>query len=168
MNTLNPQRTAMVVADFVKLGHVSSPADLRYRENLLFPGRLIEDAGSVRVGRPLHQVMSPSKLNQWKEMFPEEKFLLILSKNQVGKEETCGFDMILEKNASGEDALRGWLVSAYAAEAAERGGQSELSILQESYEKMNDVYSPFLSQLHAKGWHTDRFLDGAGLRFAWS
>ncbi|KAH1216542.1 hypothetical protein AAZV13_13G095300 [Glycine max] len=47
VNTLNPQRTAMIVADFLKAGSVSSPADLRYREDLLFPRRLIEDAGNV-------------------------------------------------------------------------------------------------------------------------
>ncbi|KAK4492455.1 hypothetical protein RD792_003264 [Penstemon davidsonii] len=30
----------------------------------------------------------------------------------------------------------------------------------------NNVFSPFLSELQAKGWHTDRFLDGNGCRFA--
>ncbi|KAG0482953.1 hypothetical protein HPP92_011037 [Vanilla planifolia] len=33
VNTLNPQRTAMIVADFLKTGRVPTPADLRYREN---------------------------------------------------------------------------------------------------------------------------------------
>ncbi|KAI9180089.1 hypothetical protein LWI28_001047 [Acer negundo] len=76
VNTLNPQRTAMIVANFMKTGKVSSPADLRYQEDLLFPGRLIEDAGSVKVGRDLHKVVRPSKLQELKEIFVEEKFLL--------------------------------------------------------------------------------------------
>lgn len=37
-----------------QMGEISSPADLRYREDLLFPGRLIEDAGNVKVGRDIH------------------------------------------------------------------------------------------------------------------
>jgi hypothetical protein len=39
--------------------------------------------------------------------------------------------------------------------------------LQDAYEKMNSVFDPFLSELQAKGWHTDRFLDGTGSRFSW-
>ncbi|XP_039020327.1 protein root UVB sensitive 2, chloroplastic-like [Hibiscus syriacus] len=76
VNSLNPQRTAMIVADFLKTGKVSGPADLRYPEDLLCPGRLIEDVGNVKVGRALHKVVKPSKLQEWKEIFPEEKFVL--------------------------------------------------------------------------------------------
>lgn len=151
VNTLNPQRTAMIVAEFVKSGKISSPADLRYHEDLLFPHRLIEDAGNVKVGRPVHKVIKPSQLQELKETFPNEKFLLCNSGNQWT-------DMVLEDNATGEDALKGWLVAAYASK----------SDLTEAYDKMNEVFSPFLSELKAKGWHTDRFLDGAGSRFAWS
>ncbi|KAL3368857.1 hypothetical protein AABB24_009590, partial [Solanum stoloniferum] len=158
VNTLNPQRTAMIVADFVKTGKISSPADLRYREDLLFPGRLIEDAGKVKVGRSLHEVVRPSKLQQFKEAFPEEKFLL-----NHGSRWT---DMILEHNATGEDALRGWLVAAYASDMEQLVHEPSANILQEAYDKMNSTFSPFLAELQAKGWHTDRFLDGTGNRFA--
>ncbi|KAG6783806.1 hypothetical protein POTOM_009480 [Populus tomentosa] len=71
VNTLNPQRTTMVVADFVKTGKISSPADLRYREDLLFPGGFVEDAGNVKVGQDLYRVVKPSKLNELKELFPK-------------------------------------------------------------------------------------------------
>uniref|UniRef100_A0A3Q7HCE5 Uncharacterized protein n=1 Tax=Solanum lycopersicum TaxID=4081 RepID=A0A3Q7HCE5_SOLLC len=158
VNTLNPQRTAMIVADFVKTGRISSPADLRYREDLLFPGRLIEDAGKVKVGRSLHEVVRPSKLKQFKEAFLEEKFLL-----NHGSRWT---DMILEHNATGEDALRGWLVAAYASDMERLVHEPSANILQEAYDKMNSTFSPFLAELQAKGWHTDRFLDGTGNRFA--
>ncbi|GAA0152856.1 hypothetical protein LIER_37577 [Lithospermum erythrorhizon] len=158
VNTLNPQRTAMIVADFVKTGRVSSPADLRYKEDLLFPGRLIEDAGNVKVGRGLHDVMKPSKLRQLKETFHDEKFLLNFG--------TKWTDMILEHKATGEDALRGWLVAAYAANTDKTVEEPDQSILQNAYEKMNMTFSPFLGELQAKGWHTDRFLDGTGTRFA--
>ncbi|XP_058005760.1 protein root UVB sensitive 2, chloroplastic isoform X6 [Hevea brasiliensis] len=154
VNTLNPQRTAMVVADFVKTGKISSPADLRYCENLIFPGRLVEDAGNVKVGRALHEVFTPSKLHEVKDMFPEEKFLL-----------NCGnkwSDMVLEQNASGEDALRGWLVAAYAASMKKYSHESSNIVLQDAYLKMNSIFDSFLSELQAKGWHTDRFLDGTG------
>ncbi|KAL4376638.1 hypothetical protein GQ457_02G003880 [Hibiscus cannabinus] len=158
VNTLNPQRTAMVVADFLKTGKVSSPADLRYREDLLFPGRLIEDAGNVKVGRALHKVVKPSKLQEWKEIFPEEKYVL-----SPGNKWT---DMLLEHNATGEDALRGWLVAAYAASMEKSFNEPRASLLLDAHDKMNTVFTPFLSELQAKGWHTDRFLDGTGSRFA--
>ncbi|KAI3741943.1 hypothetical protein L1987_59622 [Smallanthus sonchifolius] len=153
VNTLNPQRTAMIVEEFLKTGKVSSPADLRYKENLLFPGRLIRDAGNVKVGRDLHKAIKPSRLKELKEIFPNEKFLL-----------SCGnswTDMVLEHNASGEDALRGWLVAAYTR------GEDSISKqnLQEAYEKMKSVMPSLLPELQAKGWHTDRFLDGKGIRF---
>ncbi|XP_061358495.1 protein root UVB sensitive 2, chloroplastic isoform X2 [Gastrolobium bilobum] len=158
INTLNPRRTAMVVADFLKAGIVSSPADLRYREDLLFPARLTEDAGNVRVGRALHQVIKPSRFLELKQVFPKEKFLL----NREGK---C-IDMVLEQNASGEDALRGWLVAAYAAQIESSFHEFSANVMQEAYEKMNGAFPLFLKELQNKGWHTDRFLDGTGSRFA--
>ncbi|KAI3526611.1 hypothetical protein L1887_05868 [Cichorium endivia] len=149
INTLNPQRTAMIIEDFLKTGKVSSPADLRYREDLLFPGRVIKEAGNVRVGRDLHKAMKPSKLKQLKEIFPDEKFVLSFENRWT--------DMVLEQNASGEDALRGWLVAAFA--------NREVEMLEDAYEKMNVVVPKLVSELRAKGWHTDRFLDGTGSRF---
>ncbi|XP_071902363.1 protein root UVB sensitive 2, chloroplastic isoform X2 [Coffea arabica] len=158
VNTLNPQRTAMLVADFVKTGKISSPADLRYWEDLLFPGRLIEDAGNVKVGSALHMVVKPSKLQQLKEIFPEERFLLSSGSRQT--------DLILEHNATAEDALRGWLVAAFTADLEKSVDDTSASILRAAYERMDTVFRPFLSELQAKGWHTDRFLDGTGCRFA--
>ncbi|KAL0383620.1 UNVERIFIED_CONTAM: protein root UVB sensitive 2, chloroplastic [Sesamum calycinum] len=75
-------------------------------------------------------------------------------------------DMILERNATGEDALKGWLVAAYAAEIEKTLHQTSSDPLEEAYERTVNVFSPFLSELQAKGWHTDRFLDGTGRRFA--
>lgn len=149
----------MIVADFVKAGRIPSPADIRYQEDLVFPGRLIEEAGNVKVGRALHEVIKPSKLVEMKQIFPGEKFVLNQSKKWV--------DMVLEHDASGEDALRGWLVAAYTTNIKEPSHEPTASVLLEAYEKMNDAFTPFLSELQAKGWYTDRFLDGAGSRFAW-
>lgn len=155
VNTLNPQRTAMIIEDFIKTGKVLSPVDLRYKEDLLFPGRLIKDAGNVKVGGDLHKTIKPSRLKELKEMFPNEKFLL-----SCGKRWT---DMVLEDNATGEDALRGWLVAAYASNMEEN--VSKWDHLQEAYEKMKMVMRTLLPEIQAKGWHTDRFLDGKGMRF---
>ncbi|CAM8891555.1 unnamed protein product [Rhodiola kirilowii] len=159
VNTLNPQRTAMIVENYIKTGKFSSPADLRYQEDLLFPGRLIKEAGNVKVGSPIHKALKPSKLLKLKDIFPKEKFLL--------SREEKWTDMILEHNATGEDALRGWLVAAYASSMERSSSQSYDTILRDAYEKVNTEFSPFLSKLQAKGWHTDRFLDGTGVRFAW-
>ncbi|CAN6462175.1 unnamed protein product [Victoria cruziana] len=160
VNTLNPQRTAMIVEEFIKTGHVSSPADLRYKESLLFPDRLIKEAGNVKVGRRLHEaVRMPSRLRKAKEMFSREKFLLV-----------CGdkwMDMILEHGATGEDALRGWLVAAYAEGRDKPEGRACMDTLSEAYVKMNHAFPSFITEVQKRGWHTDQFLDGTGSRFAW-
>ena len=76
-------------------------------------------------------------------------------------------DMVLEQNATGEDALRGWLVSAYAASMEISSHVYTPDVLRDAYKKMNSTFDSFLSELQSKGWHTDRFMDGAGSRFAW-
>ncbi|KAL4588068.1 hypothetical protein LXL04_000946 [Taraxacum kok-saghyz] len=149
INTLNPQRTAMIIEDFIKTGKVSSPADLRYKEDLVHPGRVIKEAGNVKIGRDLHKAMKPSKFKQLKETFPDEKFVFSFGDRWT--------DMVLEQNASGEDALRGWLLAAYA--------NREVEMLEDAYEKMNVMIPMLVSELQAKGWHTDRFLDGTGSRY---
>lgn len=140
-------------------GKVSSPADLRYREDLLRPGRIVEEAGSVVVGQPLRKaVKKASTLKQLRDIFPNEKFL-------INPTEKCTY-MLLEQNASGEDALKGWLVAALAADMAKSGHESGLPVLNAAYKKMEGVFPTFLSDLKKRGWHTDQFLDGNGKRFA--
>ncbi|RLM65430.1 protein root UVB sensitive 2, chloroplastic [Panicum miliaceum] len=160
VNTLNPQRTAMIVADFVKSGKVSSPAELRYREDLLFPNRLIEEAGSVKIGQPLRRVLSPWLVEQLRATFPNEKFLLNQKSNKTY--------MVLEQSASGEDALRGWLVAAFASEMERSGMGSRDAVLNVAYEKMEKVFPTFVSEVRSRGWYTDQFLDGNGSRIAFA
>ncbi|ONM15975.1 Protein root UVB sensitive 2 chloroplastic [Zea mays] len=153
VNTLNPQRTAMIVADFIKSGKVSSPAELRYKEDLLFPNRVIEEAGSVKIGQPLRKVFSPRLVEQLRATFPGEKFLLSQKSNRTY--------MVLERSASGEDALRGWLVAAFASEMERSGaGSRDDAVLSEAYEKMERVFPTFVSEVRSRGWYTDQFLDG--------
>ncbi|KAK8935278.1 hypothetical protein KSP39_PZI012847 [Platanthera zijinensis] len=160
VNTLNPQRTAMIVADFLKSGQVSSPGELRYRENLLFPDRIVEEAGSVAVGQPLRKVVkSASKLEALRALFPGEKFVIRRRSRRI--------DMILEKSANGEDALRGWLVAAYSRENELAAGVvEEEEVVGTAYRKMEKVFPGFISEVKSRGWHTDQFLDGNGSRFA--
>lgn len=73
--------------------------------------------------------------------------------------------MELEQNASGEDALRGWMVAAYASKTEKFDSEKNPVVLQEAYEKMKSAMITFLPELQANGWHTDRFLDGKGIRF---
>ncbi|KAL5998674.1 Protein root UVB sensitive 2, chloroplastic [Asimina triloba] len=160
VNTLNPQRTAMIVADFLKTGKASSPADLRYRENLLFPERGIADAGNVKVGRSIQKIVKkPSKLRELRELFLKEKFL-ISHQNELT-------DLVLEHTATGEDALKGWLIAAYAADLDKSGLMPGDVCLREAYKKAESVFAAFISELKTKGWHTDQFLDGTGSRFSW-
>ncbi|XP_078427867.1 root UVB sensitive protein (Protein of unknown function, DUF647) isoform X2 [Wolffia australiana] len=159
VNTLNPQRTAMIVADYAKTGDVPSPVDLRYREDLLFPGRLIPEAGSVKVGRPLHKIFKgPAELERAREMFPGEKFLISCEDGLT--------NVVLEHGASGEDALRAWLVASFAASMEKAGDGPRGAGMGKAYLKMDSMFPPFIQQVKAKGWHADRFLDGRGCRFS--
>ncbi|ERN18740.1 hypothetical protein AMTRI_Chr07g24030 [Amborella trichopoda] len=161
VNTLNPQRTAMIVADFLENGNIASPVDLRYKENLFFPDRIVKEAGSVKVGAPLHKVVKrPSQLRELRMVFPEEKFL-------ISSENGGWTDMVLQHSATGEDALKGWLVAAYASNMNESRCGLTNDVLVDAYEKMGDVFPSFVSGLRKKGWHTDQFLDGTGTRFSW-
>ncbi|KAJ3706429.1 hypothetical protein LUZ61_010134 [Rhynchospora tenuis] len=142
-------------------GKVSSPADLRCHEDLLFPDRLIEEAGNVKVGKSLRESLNPRNLNNLKEVFSNEKFLI----NRRGKKTY----LVLEVNATGEDVLRGWLVAAFAAEMDKKSGASSLEneILHEARGKMEKVFPSFLSQVKSRGWHTDQFLDGNRIRYSY-
>ncbi|XP_074583091.1 protein root UVB sensitive 2, chloroplastic-like [Curcuma longa] len=160
VNTLNPQRTAMIVANFLESGKISSPADLRYQENLIHPGRVIKEAGNVKVGQPLKNVVKNlSALKELRDIFPSEKFL-------INRQDKLTY-MSLEQSASGEDALRGWLVAAFADAMEKSGdGSSGLPVLNAAYEKMESVFPGFLSEVKMRGWYTDQFLDGNGKRYA--
>lgn len=150
----------MLCSHLKQSGKISSPVDLRYRENLINPGRVIEEAGNVKVGQPLKKVMKNlSTLKELRDIFPSEKFLI----NRQG-ELTY---MSLEQSASGEDALRGWLVAAFADAMEKSGhGSAGLPVLNAAYEKMEGVFPAFLSEVKMRGWHTDQFLDGNGKRYA--
>ncbi|VAH49868.1 unnamed protein product [Triticum turgidum subsp. durum] len=160
INTLNPQRTAMVVADFIKSGKVSSPAELRYREDLLFPNRLIEEAGSVKVGQPLRRVLSPRRVEELRSTFPNEKFLLTQKSDKAY--------MVLEQSATGEDALRGWLVAAFASDMERSGAGPRDTVLNDAYQKMESVFPMFVSEVKGRGWYTGQFLDGNHSRIAYT
>ncbi|KAM3368810.1 hypothetical protein ACQJBY_016998 [Aegilops geniculata] len=160
INTLNPQRTAMVVADFIKSGKVSSPAELRYREDLLFPNRLIVEAGSVKVGQPFRRVLSPRRVEELRSTFPNEKFLLTQKSDKAY--------MVLEQSATGEDALRGWLVAAFASEMERSGAGPRDTVLNDAYQKMESVFPMFVSEVKSRGWYTGQFLDGNHSRIAYA
>lgn len=110
------------------------------------------------MGRALHKAIKPSRLVELQQVFPGEKFLL-------NRENRC-IDMVLEQDATGEDALRGWLVSAYAVQIDKSSHELSASVMLQACEKMNEVFPVFLKELQNKGWHTDRFMDGTGSRFA--
>jgi len=54
----------------------------------------------------LYRVVKPSKLNELNELFPEEKFIPSPGNKWI--------DLVLDQNATGEDALKGWLAAAFA------------------------------------------------------
>lgn len=103
-------------------------------------------------------MVTPLELYEWKEILPDEKFVLSQGEKWI--------DMVLEQTATGADALKGWLVAAYTARMRNSSPGFRPEIVQEAYEKVNSVFNPFLEELHSKGWHTDRFLDGTGVRFS--
>lgn len=172
VNTLNAQRTALLVADFLKRGVISCPADIRYQEQLILPLRLNHDAGSVEAGVCIEEaVAKPSKLTQLKVMFQKEKFLLSFKDNKT--------DLVLHRNATGEDVVRGWLLAALAAKIAKGDnhpdqrldrkdfGLRKSEVFDQAYDHMERAFPGFIAGLRDKGWHTDLFLEGSGVRVVW-
>eukprot|EP00249_Psilotum_nudum_P018145 c26660_g1_i1 orf=127-1488(+) len=172
VNTLNAQRTGMLIADFIESGSISSAAELRYRERLILPVGLNHKAGSVQVGVPLQKAIGrPSVFSQLKNRFSNERFILNLNDDHT--------DLVLHDFATGEDAIRGWLLAAYAAKLArnqERVGLSSSklgfglqkeNVLDEAYKQMEKVFPTFITGLKERGWHTDLFLEGSGVRVIW-
>lgn len=162
INTLNAQRTALLVADFLRTGRVSEPAQLRHRERLVLPIGLNADAGNVRVGAPLCKALvKPSKLLELKQMFRKERFLLNFH-------DQCT-DLVLHQSATGEDAVRGWLLAACTAKLASTPESPERmsAALDQAYAQVDNLLPSFLSGLKDKGWHTHLFLEGSGIRAVW-
>ncbi|KAG0616528.1 hypothetical protein M758_5G122700 [Ceratodon purpureus] len=164
INTLNSQRTAMLVADFVKTGNVSSPAELRYRERLILPVGLEKDAGNVRVGAPLQSgVAKPSVMAELKEKFKGEPFLL-----HFGEQAT---DMVLHQKATGEDAVRGWLLATHVSRLCKGRKFQDADVygkvLEKAYDETERSLPDFVSGLREHGWHSHLFLEGSGVRAVW-
>ncbi|KAH9573573.1 hypothetical protein CY35_01G008100 [Sphagnum magellanicum] len=168
INTLNAQRTAMLVADFIKTGVVSRPADLRYKERLILPVSLLKDAGNVRVVTQLKTVIGkPSRLTELKQRFHNKRFLLNFRKNST--------DLVLHQLAKGEDAVEAWLMAANVARLSKEsdilslsdaGGVSS-SVFEKAYEETEKHLPALLSGLREHGWHTHLFLEGNGVRAVW-
>jgi hypothetical protein len=168
INTLNAQRTAMLVADFIKTGIVSRPADLRYKERLILPVSLLKDAGNVRVVTQLKTAIGkPSRLTELKQRFHNKRFLLNFRQNST--------DLVLHQLAKGEDAVEAWLMAANVARLSKEsdilslsdsGGVSS-SVFEKAYEETEKHLPALLSGLREHGWHTHLFLEGNGVRAVW-
>ncbi|KAL3677974.1 hypothetical protein R1sor_020930 [Riccia sorocarpa] len=173
INTLNGQRTAMLVADFLKTGKVSRPADLRYRERLILPVGLLQEAGNVSVGASLvSKVSKPSVFMELAKAFSNERFLLNFSDQRT--------DLILHQSATGEDAVRGWLLAAYAHQLAQDNdpcgkddarshgfGLKKMAALRDAHERTERSLPTLIQGLKDNGWHTHLFLEGSGYRAVW-
>lgn len=172
LNTLNAQRTASLIAEFVETGKIACPAEIRYKERLVLPVCLNVNAGSVEAGVPIKRAVGkPSVLRELKAKFQKERFLLCFKDKQT--------DMVLHHNATGEDVMRGWLLGAYAARIAgvegmpvvctgvQGFGEQKLEVLGRAYELMEKSLPILISGLRERGWHTDLFLEGSGERSVW-
>eukprot|EP00271_Cylindrocystis_brebissonii_P014383 TRINITY_DN3572_c0_g1_i1.p1 TRINITY_DN3572_c0_g1~~TRINITY_DN3572_c0_g1_i1.p1 ORF type:complete len:644 (+),score=67.78 TRINITY_DN3572_c0_g1_i1:316-2247(+) len=132
INTLNAERTALLVTDYLKERRVASPGEVRYRERIIWPADTSQLAGNVRLGKPILSVIGqhPSTLAQLVESFPGEKFLLHFNEDNRG----VRADLILHQEASGEDVVKAWLLAGNVAEMAkqrrdERGSQCDAAEL---------------------------------------
>ncbi|KAJ7567252.1 hypothetical protein O6H91_02G139000 [Diphasiastrum complanatum] len=173
VDSLNAQKTGMLVADYLKNGSIPRPAELRYRERLILPAKLYPDAGNVRAGGSLRRILrKPSHLEQLKRKFENEKFLLNFNDNTT--------DLLMHQSASGEDVIRGWLLAACVTKLAGKEVDSQIissstskvasqkqDVLDRAYELMESLLPSLLNGLKEKGWRTHLFLEGSGTRAMW-
>ncbi|GBG89715.1 hypothetical protein CBR_g49568 [Chara braunii] len=110
LNTLNGRRTGMLIKDYLETGKVPRPAELAHKENFLMaPQGTQPVVGDVQLNVPISKtVASPSVLAELVEKFRGEKFILNFRDGRT--------DMVLHPEATGEDAVRGWLLAACAAQ----------------------------------------------------
>ena len=149
---------------FWQTGNVSSPAELRYRERLILPVGLEKDAGNVRVGDPLQSAVGkPSIMAELKLKFKREQFLL-----HFGEQAT---DMVLHQKATGEDAVRGWLLAAHVSRVCKgrkfQDADMYGKVLEKAYDETEKSLPDFISGLREQGWHSHLFLEGSGVRAVW-
>jgi hypothetical protein len=78
-------------------------------------------------------------VEQLRASFPEEKFLLCPKGDKTY--------MVLEQSATGEDALRGWLVAGFASEMERSGAGSHDAVMDDGYHKMESVFPMFDDEL---------------------
>jgi hypothetical protein len=150
---------------FWQTGNVSSPAELRYRERLILPVGLEKDAGNVRVGAPLQSggVGKPSVMAELKQRFNGEQFLL-----HFGDQAT---DMVLHQKATGEDAVRGWLLATHVSRLCKERKFQDADVygklLEKAYDETERSLPDLISGLREHGWHSHLFLEGSGVRAVW-
>eukprot|EP00897_Mesotaenium_endlicherianum_P000424 jgi/Mesen1/10382/ME000081S09771 len=134
VNTLNAERTALLIQDYLQTGKVAHPGELKYRERLFFGSSLDRTSGSVRVGAPLKRALgAPSEVPRLAQRFRGERFLVNFSS---GAARTA--DLVLHRNATGLDAVRGWLLAtcsleilhARATEGSRTGGEGAPGLAQ--------------------------------------
>lgn len=128
----------------------------------------------MRVGASLLKTVSkPSVLLELKKSFGNERFLLNFSDQRT--------DLVLHQSATGEDAVRGWLLAAYACQLAHKTDQrsdghgddshgfglKKAAALRDAYEKTEQSLPALLEGLRENGWHTHLFLEGSGYRAVW-
>ncbi|MCO5603477.1 hypothetical protein L7F22_057627 [Adiantum nelumboides] len=169
LNTLNSQRTACIIAEFVKTGNVPTPAEIRYKERLALPVTLNVEAGSVVVGASIRRAFGkPSLLKITKAKFREERILLSFHDRHHDRQT----HMVLHRNATGEDVVRGRLLSAYIAggklnPVVQDFGARKREAMEEAYELLDKSFPILVLGLREAGWHTDLFLEGGGERALW-
>jgi len=177
--TLNPERSTLIIEDYMKDGKVLTPAKVSRKERIFRRPRY---RSRTRFSSIAKAAKSPEELAMLLEVFRRDTYLVSMPTTKKGGTGPCR--VVLRKDASNEDVLRAMLTAANAIEAVKKLGrkngngsgrgsengkkqignigditiEEQLAILKNAKKAANKTYPSLNRQLKLAGWDTGNLL----------
>ncbi len=156
--TLNPERSTLVIEQYIDKGTVLSPARVSARERIFRRPRY---KLRTRFSSIAKAAQSPEELASLLRVFRREHYLV----SWPGKGGTTPCRIVLRRDATNDDVLRALLTAGHIIKASREANgnvsrEEEEAILRNSRKAANNSYQDFNRSLKEVGWNTDNLLFG--------
>lgn len=153
LNTLNMQRTCILLDEFITNRQILSPDEVRKREKIILRPHFVSQA-KIHLGSSVPYITSSTfELEKLLEIFKGEKYLLNFGQNGRGKD----VFIVLHISANSLEILKAFFNGYYLATQTLQT-RNDLSNLTESLEFTRKHFSIFLPKLVEHGWNTKNIL----------
>lgn len=157
--TLNPERTSIVVDQYLKNGEILTPASVNPQERIFLKPRY---KNRTRFSSIAKAANDPQELETLLKVFRREHYLV----SMPAKAGSGPCRVVLRRDASNEDVLRALLTVGYVIKAVKESNgarftrEEEEAVLRNARHVANKAYAPFFKELRGAGWNTDNLLFG--------